>query len=147
MKQAQEYCCSPGRDASQSQGYPQIVCHRYPYIHLGEKRQSGVKFLVPKKRRGQGLNPGPLDRSLRKHPFLLALRRWGRFARRRARRNGCFRRPSRSEYEVLTARPQTPPHKKKKYQWQVCPRDYLIPVHLDKFQFSQRFLLCLDDFY
>ena len=36
--------------------------------------------------------------SLRKHPFLLALRRWGRFARRkrpqrrRARRNGCFRR-------------------------------------------------------
>ena len=30
-----------------------------------------------------------------KHPFLLALRRWGRFARpqrRRARRNGCFRR-------------------------------------------------------
>ena len=34
--------------------------------------------------------------SLRKHPFLLALRRRGRFAkrphRRRARRNGCFRR-------------------------------------------------------
>ena len=34
--------------------------------------------------------------SLRKHPFLLALRRWERFAkrpqRRRARRNGCFRR-------------------------------------------------------
>ena len=34
--------------------------------------------------------------SLRKHPFLLALRRWGRFAkrpqRRRARRNGSFRR-------------------------------------------------------
>ena len=37
--------------------------------------------------------------SLRKHPFLFALRRWGRFARRtkrpqrrRARRNGCFRR-------------------------------------------------------
>ena len=33
--------------------------------------------------------------SLRKHPFLLALCRWGRFAkrpqRRRARRNGCFR--------------------------------------------------------
>ena len=28
--------------------------------------------------------------SLRKHPFLLALRRWGRG--RRARRNGCFRR-------------------------------------------------------
>ena len=38
--------------------------------------------------------------SLRKHPFLLALRRWGRFARRkrpqrrRAKRNGCFRRPA-----------------------------------------------------
>ena len=37
--------------------------------------------------------------SLRKHPFLLALRRWERFARRKrpqrrtARRNGCFRRP------------------------------------------------------
>ena len=30
--------------------------------------------------------------SLRKHPFLLALRRWRRFARGRARRNGCFRR-------------------------------------------------------
>ena len=34
--------------------------------------------------------------SLRKHPFLFALRRWGRFARRnvtrRARRNRCFRR-------------------------------------------------------
>ena len=31
--------------------------------------------------------------SLQKHPFLLALCRWGRFARRRrARRNGCFRR-------------------------------------------------------
>ena len=34
--------------------------------------------------------------SLRKNPFLLALRRWGRFAKRprwrRARRNGCFRR-------------------------------------------------------
>ena len=116
---------------------PQIVCRRYPYIHLSEQRQSGVKFLVPKRRGGQGLNPGLLDRSLRKHPFLLTLRRWGHFAkrpqRRKVRRNGCFRRVSRSEYEVLTARPQTPPHKKKKYQWQVCPRDYLIPVHLDKF--------------
>ena len=30
--------------------------------------------------------------SLRKHPFLLALRRWGRSQPRRARRNGCFRR-------------------------------------------------------
>ena len=36
---------------------------------------------------------GPCAASLRKHPFLLALRRRGRFARRRrARRNGCFRR-------------------------------------------------------
>jgi len=32
-----------------------------------------------------GQNP-----SLRQQPFLLALRRWGRFTRRRARRNGCF---------------------------------------------------------
>ena len=30
--------------------------------------------------------------SLRKHPFLLALCRWGTSPRRRARRNGCFRR-------------------------------------------------------
>ena len=30
--------------------------------------------------------------SLRKHPFLLTLRRWGRPQLRRARRNGCFRR-------------------------------------------------------
>ena len=49
MKQALEYCCSPGRDANPSQGYPQVVCRRYPYIHLGEQRQGGVKFLVPKK--------------------------------------------------------------------------------------------------
>ena len=41
----------------------------------------------------------PFLASLRKHPFLLALRCWGRFALRRAtsdeqraRRNGCFRR-------------------------------------------------------
>ena len=41
---------------------------------------------------------GKVHASLQKHPFLLALRRWGRFAkrprRRRARRNGCFRRLS-----------------------------------------------------
>ena len=36
----------PGRDASPSQGYPPAVCRRYPFIHLGEERQSGVKFLV-----------------------------------------------------------------------------------------------------
>ena len=44
----------------------------------------------------------PCSASLRKHPFLLALRRWGRFARRfllakrpqrrRVKKNGCFRR-------------------------------------------------------
>ena len=31
-----------GWDASPSQGYPQ----RYPFIHLGEERQCGIKFLV-----------------------------------------------------------------------------------------------------
>ena len=36
----------PGRDASPLQGYPPAVCHRYPFIHLGEERQSGVKVLV-----------------------------------------------------------------------------------------------------
>ena len=42
--------------------------------------------------------PSPPICSLRQHPFLLALCRWGRFLRakrpqrRRARRNGCFRR-------------------------------------------------------
>ena len=49
--------------------------------------------------------------SLRKHPFLLALRRWGRFARRkrqtkrphrrRAKRNGCFRRLDKFTYKIL----------------------------------------------
>ena len=42
-----------------------------------------------------------LTRSLREHPFLLTLRRWGRFApaqRRRARRNGCFRRLYKAEF-------------------------------------------------
>ena len=36
----------PGRDASPSQGYPPAVCRRYPFTHMGEERQSGVKFLV-----------------------------------------------------------------------------------------------------
>ena len=36
----------PGWDESPSQGYPPAVCHWYPFIHLGEGRQSGVKFLV-----------------------------------------------------------------------------------------------------
>ena len=35
-----------GQDASSSQGYPPAVCRQYPFIHLGEERQSGVKFLV-----------------------------------------------------------------------------------------------------
>ena len=36
----------PGWDESPSQGYPPAVCRWYPFIHLGEGRQSGVKFLV-----------------------------------------------------------------------------------------------------
>ena len=35
-----------GQDASSSQGYPPAVCRQYPFIDLGEERQSGVKFLV-----------------------------------------------------------------------------------------------------
>ena len=30
-----------GRDADPSQGYPPAACHRYPFTHLGEERQSG----------------------------------------------------------------------------------------------------------
>ena len=36
----------PGRDASPSQGYPQEACRWYPFIHLGEERQSGLKSFV-----------------------------------------------------------------------------------------------------
>ena len=36
----------PGRDASPSQGYPPAVYLWYPFMQLGEERQSGVKFLV-----------------------------------------------------------------------------------------------------
>ena len=36
----------PGLDATPSQGYYPAVCHRYPFIHLSEERQSRVKFLV-----------------------------------------------------------------------------------------------------
>ena len=39
-------CTPPGRDASPSQGYPPAVCLWYPFMQLGEERQSGVKFLV-----------------------------------------------------------------------------------------------------
>ena len=50
----------------------------------------------------------PIMLSLRKHPFLLALRRWERFRakrpqRRRARRNGCFRRLHYAIYSVEPA--------------------------------------------
>ena len=30
-----------GRDASPSLGYPAAVCRWYPFLHLGEERQSG----------------------------------------------------------------------------------------------------------
>ena len=43
MKHLGVLLLSPGRDASPSQGYPLDVCRRYPFIHLGEERQSGVK--------------------------------------------------------------------------------------------------------
>ena len=36
----------PGWYASPLEGYPPAVCRQYPFIHLGEERQSGVKFLV-----------------------------------------------------------------------------------------------------
>ena len=36
----------PGQDASASQGHPPAVSCRYPFRHLGEERQSGVKFLA-----------------------------------------------------------------------------------------------------
>ena len=56
----------PGQDASVTQGYPPpppppAVCYRYPFIHLGKKRQSGVKFVVKETTRRRGLNPGPPD--------------------------------------------------------------------------------------
>ena len=35
-----------GRDARPSEGYRPAICRRYPFVHLGEERQSGVKFLV-----------------------------------------------------------------------------------------------------
>ena len=36
----------PGQNASPSQGYPPAVCRQCPFIHVGEKMQIGVKFLV-----------------------------------------------------------------------------------------------------
>ena len=53
------YLLPPGCDVSLSQGYPPAVCRWYPFIHLGEGRQSGVKFLVCHD--GRGLNPRPPD--------------------------------------------------------------------------------------
>ena len=47
---------------SSSKGYSPAVCRLYPFIHLGEERQSAVKFLVyGKQRDGRGLSPGPPD--------------------------------------------------------------------------------------
>ena len=34
----------PGWDASPSQGSPQHYDRRYPFVHLGEERQCGIKF-------------------------------------------------------------------------------------------------------
>ena len=49
--------------------------------------------------------------SLRKHPFLLALRRAKRPQRRRARRKGCFRRLLKLQLQALLPFPATPPHR------------------------------------
>ena len=46
MKHLEVLLLPPRRDASPSQGYPPAVCCWYPFIHLGEEKQSGVKFLV-----------------------------------------------------------------------------------------------------
>ena len=52
----------PEPDAHPPQGYHPAVCRWYLVIHLGEERQSGVKFLcLTKQRDRQGLNPGPPD--------------------------------------------------------------------------------------
>ena len=62
MKELGVLLLPPGQDAGPSQGYPPAVCRRYPFIHLGEERQNGVKLLVLRKQPdGQGLNPGPPD--------------------------------------------------------------------------------------
>ena len=46
MKQLGILLLPPGSDASPSQGYPQHYDCQYPFIHLGEERQRGVKFLI-----------------------------------------------------------------------------------------------------
>ena len=47
----------PGQDTSPSKGYLLAVCHRYPFIHLSEERQSGVKFLPKETMQQAGLEP------------------------------------------------------------------------------------------
>ena len=63
MKQLGVLLLPPGQDASPSRGHPPGVCRRYPFIHLGEERQSGVKFLVQENNGtgARGLSPGPPD--------------------------------------------------------------------------------------
>ena len=46
MKQLRVFLLPPGWDASPSQGYPQQYVAGAHAIHLGEERQSGVKFFV-----------------------------------------------------------------------------------------------------
>jgi len=46
MKQLRLLLLHPGWDASPSQGYPQQYVASTHFTHLGEERQSGVKFLV-----------------------------------------------------------------------------------------------------
>ena len=70
-------------------------------IGWGNSVGRGISILMER----TGINTA--EHSLRKHPFLHALRRWGRSGRflrakgpqrRRARRNGCFRR--RCQYNI-----------------------------------------------
>ena len=44
MKQLRALLLPPGEDASPSQGYPQQYIAGTHFIHLGRKRQCGVKF-------------------------------------------------------------------------------------------------------
>ena len=60
MKQLGVFSLSPGQNASPLQGYPPSVCRQYPFIHLGEERQTKVPCLREQRHR-PGLNPGPPD--------------------------------------------------------------------------------------
>ena len=60
MKQPGVLPLPPGQNASPLQGYPPAVCRRYPFIHLGEQRQTKVPCLR-KQRDRPGLNSGPPD--------------------------------------------------------------------------------------